>query len=202
MKKTDLKLKNYVSIENRMNATLEIADIVLPNGGEYKPHFRTIAEFLVFCKHFVDGLELESEDNIMVLYDEDEELRNLYEKMGILTYECGDVKSAWFSVTSDANDLICHRLDMIKKVDLESKYERLIDKQIEYETARIDLVTESVREKKLSNEMLEKMTPEAIASLGNMLADGSLNPQNVGVEILNNYKDNVVPFPGLEDDLK
>ena len=202
MKKVDVKVKEYVNLEDRMNASVEIADIVIPDGGEYKPHFRIIAEFIAFCKYFVEGLEIEEDDDLVKIYDEDKELRKLYSAMGYVIDGLDEISDIWYSMTSSANDLIFHRLDMLKKVDLESRYERLIDKQIEYETARIDLVTESVREKRLSNEMLEKMTPEAIASLGNMLADGSLNPHGIGTEILGAYKDKVVQFPGLDDDLK
>ena len=206
MKKTEIKLKDYVGLEDRMNASVEIADIVMPENGEYKPHFDTIAEFLVFCKYFLDGIELEEDDDLVSIYDADKELRKMLDEINdvYMGDERGGIKDVWFSVTSRARDLIYYRTEMSKKVDLESKYERLINKQIEYETARIELVAESLREKKISNDILEKMSPETIVALSNSVADGTLNPQNIGIEILKNYKGeaDIVPFPGLEDDLK
>ena len=77
MKKTLLKVKNTITFEDKVNAiTLILNAFWDDETGEYTPWMKEPARIIAVAKYFIEGYELEEEENLYNLYLSDDDKRS------------------------------------------------------------------------------------------------------------------------------
>jgi hypothetical protein len=78
MKKTLLKVKNTISIDDKINAITYILNYFWDyETGEYTPWMEEPARIIAVAKYFIEGYELEEGEGLYKLYLSDDDLKNL-----------------------------------------------------------------------------------------------------------------------------
>lgn len=76
MIKTNLRIKDKITFEDKMNATTTILNWMFENE-TYEPWYKEPARIWAICNHFLEGIEFEETDAFLDIYEEDEELQSL-----------------------------------------------------------------------------------------------------------------------------
>lgn len=124
MKKTVMKLKESLTLTEKVMA---INKIVSSNfmDDDYTPYYDKLGRITTIIRYFIDGIELEDEDNLFELYDSDKELRDMVDSVLHGDINNDTLEDDWLFVMMQAADkidfmkrkLIHHNYDLEKIVD-------------------------------------------------------------------------------------
>lgn len=78
MKKNNVKIKENITLVDKINAIEGIVDSYFKDG-HYTPYYSEIAEVIAIATYFIDGIELEENDSLYECVMNDEELNTLVE---------------------------------------------------------------------------------------------------------------------------
>lgn len=85
MKKTNMKLKESLTLTEKVMA---VENIVSANfiDNDYTPYYNDLAKITAVLKYFIDGIEIENDDNLFELYMSDKELHDMIDS--VLEMDC------------------------------------------------------------------------------------------------------------------
>lgn len=85
MKKTNMKLKESLTLTEKVMA---VENIVSANfiDNDYTPYYNDLAKITAVLKYFIDGIEIENNDNLFELYISDKELHDMVDS--VLEMDC------------------------------------------------------------------------------------------------------------------
>lgn len=124
MKKTDMKLKESLTLAEKVMAIERIVSSNFMDDG-YTPYYHKLGQITAIIRYFIDGIELEDEDNLLELYNSDNEMRDMVDYVLHGNIDNDTLEDDWFFVMMQAADkidfmkrkLIHHNYDLEKIVD-------------------------------------------------------------------------------------
>lgn len=124
MKKTDMRLKESLTLTEKVMA---INNIVSSNfmDDDYTPYYDKLGRITTIIKYLIDGIELEDEDNLLELYNSDNEMHDMVDSVLHGDIDNDTLEDDWLFVIMQAADkidfmkrkLIHHNYDLEKLVD-------------------------------------------------------------------------------------
>lgn len=124
MKKTDMKLKESLTLTEKVMA---IERIVSSNfmDDDYTPYYDQLGQITAIIRYFIDGIELEDDDNLLELYSNDKELRDIVDSVLNGDIENDTLEDDWLFIIKNVSckiefmkrKLIHHNYNLEKIVD-------------------------------------------------------------------------------------
>lgn len=156
MKKTLLKVKNTISIDDKINAITYILNYFWDyETGEYTPWMEEPARIIAVGKYFIEGYTLEDGENIFKLYLSDDDLKSLIDTFINPDYEsrCESVKE-YIKVMDFVDKMVHDKLEWTKQNIIHANPD--MDRIVEGVNVFIDAF------KNFANLDLTALTPEII----------------------------------------
>lgn len=171
MKKTAMKLKESLTLTEKVMA---INNIVSSNfmDDDYTPYYDKLSRITTIIRYFIDGIELEDEDNLFELYDSDKELRNMVDSVLHGDINNNTLEDDWLFVMMQAAD----KIDFMKRKLIHHNYD--LEKIVDAANVIIDSL------ENFSKLQLSELTPEMMQTgltVMKQLADNNveLNPETI-----------------------
>lgn len=156
MKKTLLKVKNTISIDDKINAITYILNYFWDyETGEYTPWMEEPARIIAVAKYFIEGYELEEGEGLYKLYLSDDDLKNLVDTFINPDYEsrCESVKE-YIKVMDFVDKMVHDKLEWTKQNIIHANPD--MDRIVEGVNVFIDAF------KNFANLDLTALTPEMV----------------------------------------
>lgn len=156
MKKTLLKVKNTISIDDKINAITYILNYFWDyETGEYTPWMEEPARIIAVAKYFIEGYELEEGEGLYKLYLSDDDLKNLVDTFINPDHEsrCESVKE-YIKVMDFVDKMVHDKLEWTKQNIIHANSD--MDKIVECANVVIDSF------KNFANLDLTALTPEMV----------------------------------------
>lgn len=149
MKKTDMKLKESLTLTEKVMA---IKNIVSSNfmDDDYTPYYDKLGRITTIIKYLIDGIELEDDDNLLELYDNDKELRDMVDSILKGNIDNNTLEDDWLFVMMQAAD----KIDFMKRKLIHHNYD--LEKIVDAANVIIDSL------ENFSKLKLSELTPEMI----------------------------------------
>ena len=149
MKKTDMKLKESLTLTEKVMA---IKNIVSSNfmDDDYTPYYDKLGRITTIIKYLIDGIELEDEDNLLELYNSDNEMRDMVDSVLHGHIDNNTLEDDWLFVMMQAAD----KIDFMKRKLIHHNYdlEKIVD--------AANIIIDSLEN--FSKLQLSELTPEMI----------------------------------------
>lgn len=171
MKKTAMKLKESLTLTEKVMA---INNIVSSNfmDDDYTPYYDKLGRITTIIKYFINGIELEDEDNLLELYNSDNEMRDIVDSVLHGNIDNDTLEDDWLFVMMQAAD----KIDFMKRKLIHHNYdlEKIVD--------AANIIIDSLEN--FSKLQLGELTPEIIQTgmtVMKKLADNNveLNPETI-----------------------
>nr|DAG27680.1 MAG TPA: hypothetical protein [Caudoviricetes sp.] len=78
MKKTNLRIKENITLQDKINVVESIVEDYF-RGGKYTPYFAPISKIVSIATYFIEGYELEDGDNLYTICMTDDDMKRLIE---------------------------------------------------------------------------------------------------------------------------
>lgn len=156
MKKTLLKVKNTISIDDKINAITYILNYFWDyETGEYTPWMEEPARIIAVAKYFIEGYELEEGEGLYKLYLSDDDLKSLIDTFINPDYEsrCESVKE-YIKVMDFVDSMVHDKLEWTKQNIIHANPD--MDRIVEGVNVFIDAF------KNFANLDLTALTPEMV----------------------------------------
>ena len=149
MKKTDMKLKESLTLTEKVMA---INNIVSSNfmDDDYTPYYDKLGRITTIIKYLIDGIELEDEDNLLELYNSDNEMRDMVDSVLHGHIDNNTLEDDWLFVMMQAAD----KIDFMKRKLIHHNYD--LEKIVDAANVIIDSL------ENFSKLQLSELTPEMI----------------------------------------
>lgn len=149
MKKTDMKLKESLTLTEKVMA---INNIVSSNfmDDDYTPYYDKLGRITTIIKYLIDGIELEDEDNLLELYNSDNEMRDMVDSVLHGDIDNDTLEDDWLFVMMQAAD----KIDFMKRKLIHHNYD--LEKLVDASNVIIDSL------ENFSKLQLSELTPEMI----------------------------------------
>lgn len=149
MKKTDMKLKESLTLTEKVMA---INNIVSSNfmDDDYTPYYDKLGRITTIIKYLIDGIELEDEDNLLELYNSDNEMRDMVDSVLHGDIDNDTLEDDWLFVMMQAAD----KIDFMKRKLIHHNYD--LEKLVDAANVIIDSL------ENFSKLQLSELTPEMI----------------------------------------
>lgn len=149
MKKTAMKLKESLTLTEKVMA---IKNIVSSNfmDDDYTPYYDKLGRITTIIKYLIDGIELEDEDNLLELYNSDNEMRDMVDSVLHGHIDNNTLEDDWLFVMMQAAD----KIDFMKRKLIHHNYD--LEKIVDAANVIIDLL------ENFSKLQLSELTPEMI----------------------------------------
>ena len=149
MKKTAMKLKESLTLTEKVMA---INNIVSSNFGDddYTPYYDKLGRITTIIKYLIDGIELENGDNLLELYNSDNEMHNMVDSVLHGNIDNDTLKDDWLFIMMQAAD----KIDFMKRKLIHHNYD--LDKIVDAANVIIDSL------ENFSKLQLSELTPEMI----------------------------------------
>lgn len=142
MKKENMRIKENITISDRINVINYIIDYYFTDG-EYTPYYAGIAKIEAIALYFIDGVEF-NDDDVYECVENDKELRTLVHKF------CYDV--------ANGNVAKKHNTDNRKYIDVMRFVIENVNEKLEFEKQkRIHCTDEKNRTMKDINDVMEEL---------------------------------------------
>lgn len=171
MKKTAMKLKESLTLTEKVMA---IKNIVSSNfmDDDYTPYYDKLGRITTIIKYLIDGIELEDEDNLLELYNSDNEMRDMVDSVLHGHIDNNTLEDDWLFVMMQAAD----KIDFMKRKLIHHNYD--LEKIVDAANVIIDSL------ENFSKLQLSELTPEMIQTgmtVMKKLADNNveLNPETI-----------------------
>lgn len=149
MKKTAMKLKESLTLTEKVMA---IKNIVSSNfmDDEYTPYYDKLGRITTIIKYLIDGIELEDEDNLLELYNSDNEMHDMVDSVLHGDIDNDTLKDDWLFIMMQAAD----KIDFMKRKLIHHNYD--LEKIVDAANVIIDSL------ENFSKLQLSELTPEMI----------------------------------------
>ena len=149
MKKTAMKLKESLTLTEKVMA---INNIVSSNFGDddYTPYYDKLGRITTIIKYLIDGIELENGDNLLELYNSDNEMHDMVDSVLHGNIDNDTLKDDWLFIMMQAAD----KIDFMKRKLIHHNYD--LDKIVDAANVIIDSL------ENFSKLQLSELTPEMI----------------------------------------
>ena len=149
MKKTAMKLKESLTLTEKVMA---INNIVSSNftDDDYTPYYDKLGRITTIIKYLIDGIELENEDNLLELYNSDNEMHDMVDSVLHGDIDNDTLKDDWLFVMMQAAD----KIDFMKRKLIHHNYD--LEKIVDAANVIIDSL------ENFSKLQLSELTPEMI----------------------------------------
>ena len=149
MKKTAMKLKESLTLTEKVMA---IKNIVSSNfmDDDYTPYYDKLGRITTIIKYLIDGIELEDEDNLLELYNSDNEMRDMVDSVLHGHIDNNTLEDDWLFVMMQAAD----KIDFMKRKLIHHNYD--LEKIVDAANVIIDSL------ENFSKLQLRELTPEMI----------------------------------------
>lgn len=149
MKKTAMKLKESLTLTEKVMA---IKNIVSSNfmDDEYTPYYDKLGRITTIIKYLIDGIELEYEDNLLELYNSDNEMHDMVDSVLHGDIDNDTLKDDWLFIMMQAAD----KIDFMKRKLIHHNYD--LEKIVDAANVIIDSL------ENFSKLQLSELTPEMI----------------------------------------
>ena len=149
MKKTAMKLKESLTLTEKVMA---IKNIVSSNfmDDDYTPYYDKLGRITTIIKYLIDGIELEDEDNLLELYNSDNEMRDMVDSVLHGHIDNNTLEDDWLFVMIQAAD----KIDFMKRKLIHHNYD--LEKIVDAANVIIDSL------ENFSKLQLSELTPEMI----------------------------------------
>ena len=149
MKKTAMKLKESLTLTEKVMA---IKNIVSSNfmDDDYTPYYDKLGRITTIIKYLIDGIELEDEDNLLELYNSDNEMRDMVDSVLHGHIDNNTLEDDWLFVMMQAAD----KIDFMKRKLIHHNYD--LEKIVDAANVIIDSL------ENFSKLQLSELTPEMI----------------------------------------
>ena len=88
MKKTNLRIKENITLQDKINVVESIVEDYF-RGGKYTPYFAPISKIVSIATYFIEGYELEDGDNLYTICMTDDDMKKAVEMIdGRAETEC------------------------------------------------------------------------------------------------------------------
>ena len=149
MKKTAMKLKESLTLTEKVMA---INNIVSSNfmDDDYTPYYDKLGRITAIIRYFIDGIELENEDNLIELYKSDNEMRDMVDSVLHGDIDNDTLEDDWLFIMMQAAD----KIDFMKRKLIHHNYnlEKIVD--------AVNVIIDSLEN--FSKLQLSELTPEMI----------------------------------------
>lgn len=149
MKKTAMKLKESLTLTEKVMA---INNIVSSNfmDDDYTPYYDKLGRITAIIRYFIDGIELENEDNLIELYKSDNEMRDMVDSVLHGDIDNDTLEDDWLFIMMQAAD----KIDFMKRKLIHHNYN--LEKMVDAANVIIDSL------ENFSKLQLSELTPEMV----------------------------------------